>query len=134
MIINDDNEIEAPKDMLCSKYPCIYLTQCATGEIEFLRRKIYDISDVWCTIKVAKLIVIYIYKYKVDVLLKEVHKKDDFITSDVFNFISLFKVESELQTLKVYTEILSNEWVKPPNDPHVAKFMQETNLIDYLIH
>jgi hypothetical protein len=29
---------------------------------------------------------------------------------------------------------LSNEWGKPLNDPHVAKFMQETKFIDYAIH
>jgi hypothetical protein len=89
---------------------------------------------MWCEIEVVKLIVIYIYKYKVNVLLKKVYKKDDFITPDVFNLISLLKVERELQTLKASTGTLSNEWEKPPNDPHVAKFMQETNLNDYLIH
>jgi hypothetical protein len=68
------------------------------------------------------------------VLLREVHKKDDFITLDVFNLISLLKVESELQTLKVSTGTLSNEWEKPLNDPHVVKVMQKINLIDYLIH
>jgi hypothetical protein len=47
LIINDDDEIDAPKDMFYYKYHCIYLTRCITSEIEFLQRKIYDISDVW---------------------------------------------------------------------------------------
>jgi hypothetical protein len=85
-------------------------------------------------IEVAKLIVLYIYKYKVKNVLRGVYKKDDYFASKVFKLISLIEVESELQTLKVSIGTLSNEWGKPLNDPQVAKFMQETKFIDYAIH
>jgi translation initiation factor 2 alpha subunit (eIF-2alpha) len=56
------------------------------------------------TIEVAKLIVIYIYKHKVNMSLRRVHKKKKkkkFIASHFFMLISLLEVESELQALDI---------------------------------
>ena len=109
-IIDDNNdEFKPPKDMCCRKYPWIYWTRCATFGVEFLWEAMYHIPFVRCTIEVAKWIVLYIYKYKARVLLKGVHKKGDFIASNVFNLMSLLEVESELQTLQLSIRTLSNE-------------------------
>jgi hypothetical protein len=96
--------------------------------------KIHNTYMVRNITRVAKLIVLYIYKYRVKNVLRRVYKKYDHFASEIFMLISLLEVESELQTLKVSIGTLSNEWGKPLNDPQVAKFMQETKFIDYAIH
>ncbi|XP_059433741.1 uncharacterized protein LOC132166902 [Corylus avellana] len=131
---DDDDDIGPIKDMFCHKYPWIY--RYSTVDIFSPYEEICDIPVVQCTMTVAKWIVLYIYKYKVNISSRVVHKKDGFIDADVFKLMSLLEVESELQNLEVSIGTLSNEWGKlmSLNDPQVAKFMQETKFIDYAIH
>ena len=53
---DDSDEIRSTKDML-KKYPWIYTINCATHGIGLLLEKIYNISFVYNTVQVAKLIV-----------------------------------------------------------------------------
>jgi hypothetical protein len=133
--INDDgsDEVSSTKAMLSRKYPWIYQTSCANSGIELLLRKIYNVPFVCNTIQVAEWIVLYIYKHKVNVSIRRVHKKRDFFASNFLMLKSLLEVESEFQALQVSIVTLSSDWGKPLNEKQAAGLFRGANFIDYAI-
>jgi hypothetical protein len=76
---------------------------------------------------------IYIYKHKVSVAIRRVHKKDDLLASDFLMLKSLLQVESELQALQVSIITLSSDWGKPLNDKQATDLFRGANFIDHAI-
>jgi hypothetical protein len=134
IIDNDDGNMDhgsSIKDILTKEYPRIFQTPCATHGVRLLLRKIALVPFVHNTLTVAKWIVAYIFKHKVNVSLRRVHKMKSDVASLFFTLISLLEVESELQALQVSIVTLSSDWEKLLNDMQafkVAKF------IDLAIH
>ncbi len=77
------------------------MAPCASSGIGFLLRKIYNVPFESNTTQVTKWIVLYIYKHKVNVSIRRVHKKKDFLAFDFSILKSLLEVRSELQALQV---------------------------------
>ncbi|XP_062174923.1 uncharacterized protein LOC133880065 [Alnus glutinosa] len=131
IIDNDDCNTEkygsSIKDFLTKEYPGIYQTPCATHGIRLLLRKIADVPFVHNTLTVAKWIVEYIFRCKVDVSLRRVHKMKSNVASYFFSLISLLEVESELQAVQVPIVTLFSDWEKLGDDRReafeVAKFI-----------
>ena len=137
-IINNDSDdsdvIRSTKDML-KKYPWIYTINCATHGIGLLLEKIYNISFVYNTVQVAKLIVTYIFKHNVSVPLRRVHKRrEDYISFEICMLISLLEVGDKLQALQVSIITLSTDWGRTPNYKQVGELLKGARLIDHAIH
>ena len=105
---DDSNEIRSTKDML-KKYPWVYMTNCATHGTGLLLEKTYNISFVYDTVQVAKLIVKYICKHNVS-------------------------VGDKLQALKVSIITLSTDWGRTPNYKQVGELLKGARILDHAIH
>jgi hypothetical protein len=129
---DDDDKIEPDNSIvriLTKEYPQIYQTPCATCGIRLLLQKIAHVPFVDNILKVASWIVSYIFKHKVNVSLRRVHKTKSDVASRFFNLISLLEVESEFQAFHVSFVTLSSDWEKLLNDAkayNVAKFIDST--------
>jgi hypothetical protein len=120
----DSEKVSETKDMLSRKYHWTYQTSCATHGIGLLLRKIYNVPFMYNTIEVAKWIVLYIYKNKVNVSLRRVHKKKDVIASHFVLLTSLLEVESELQPLELSILTLCSGWGKQISGKELAEILR----------